>query len=945
MTDKTMPDERNRLVEADSSTEPIETAGDAPEPKAAESARNGTAPKSVEPAGDLTAAEVAGPGGEASARKSVEPAGHRPPDATDSTSDAPAPNAASPPDAVWPDFGALSERKRSAAGSRLITAVEIENFKGIGRPMRAALRPVTLLFGNNSAGKSTVLHALCYAHEILSHGNVDAHTTELGGDRIDLGGFHSFVHAHDTARTVRLRFDLNLKGWNPPALAERLASSYYEFEAKEAIDELVLQVTSGWVELRVERRDAQPLLVGYEVGVNETLVGCIRTRHQQGVVLEFNPAHPLLLDRQADAVTHEAERTDDAPQANTPPDRARTTCRSRNDVQRLSRVAVFGLTSALPRWSEPLLLDERELDDTGSDENASAVFRARVSALFAGIGQSLRDDLARLRYIGPVRDLHPRTRTASPKHDPERQMAAVVADFIHGRAAASGAQSSRLASWADGTAAWTYLHDAPGRGLIDDVNAWLSGKDRLDTGYALHSRSLVTIQEEDAQLVPALREHHHLREQFRNAAGAVDLDQWARQQAAEIVAGVKEEIDRATRTCREIREQFTRVAGADYFDQEVEEAGRGIEMVDRYLRHLRYLREPSTVDALAARITAPDEDETRAPAAWGLEDTCSLAWIVARTNARRKHRDEIRKLKVQDNECRDELRKLEAENDEHRNEIRKYEAEYDDAVNRRSRKECQILRKLLKNLATIQEKTTTLVKNHAGIREAIRKQLDAYGNGVNTERIEARIDAPGIEELDASVERAQKEYPRLAALVGKMQQRHFTTMEVDALAAALAAGPPQRELQLVAAKTGLPVRPADVGVGISQILPVVVAALDGDRPGITAIEQPELHLHPRLQVELGDLFAQQIDRGSAFLIETHSEHLLLRFMKRMRQTCDGALAEGAPKVRPEDIAVYFVEIDPNGDQTLIRQMPLNERGDLVEAWPGGFFEEDLREIF
>ena len=947
MADKTMPDEDDRRIEADSSTEPTETTGDASAPKAAESARNGAAPKSVEPAGDVTAAEVAALGGEASARKSVESAGDQPPDAADSTIAAPAPSTASPSDAVWPDFRALWERKRSAAGSRLITAVEIENFKGIGRPMRVDLRPVTLLFGNNSAGKSTVLHALCYAHEILSHGNVDAHTTELGGDRIDLGGFHSFVHAHDPARTVRLRFDLNLEGWNPPELAGRLTPSYSELEAKEAIDQLVLQVASGWVELQVERRDAQPLLVSYEVGVNETLVGCIRTRHQAGVVLEFNPAHPLLSNQQADAITHEAEPTDDASQANTSRDRAHTTYRSTNDVQRLSRVAVFGLTSALPRWSEPLLLNERELDATGSDEDASAVFRGQVSALFAGIGQSLRDDLARLRYIGPVRDLHPRTRIASPAPDPERQMAAVAADFIHGRAGASGSQSSRpaSASWADGSAAWTRLHDAPGRGLIDGVNDWLAEKDRLDTGYALHARSLVTIQEEDAQLIPALREHHRLREQFGNAAEAVDLDQWARRQADQIVAGVKEEIDRATRTSREIREQFTGIAGADCFHEEVEEAGRGIEMVDRHLRHLRYLRETSTVDALAARIKAPDEDETRAPAAWGREDTLSLARIVARTDARRKHRDEIRKLKVRDNECRDELRKLEAKSNERRDEIRKYEAEYDDAMNRRRQRECQILRRLLKNLASIQENTTALVKNLAGVREAVRKQLDAYGNGVNTESIEARIDAAGIEELDAGVERAQKEYPRLAALVAKMQQRHFTRMEIDALAAALAAGPPQRELQLVAAKTGLPVRPADVGVGISQILPVVVAALDGDRPGITAIEQPELHLHPRIQVELGDLFAQQVDKGGAFLIETHSEHLLLRFMKRMRQTCDGALAEGAPKVRPEDIAVYFVEIDPKGDQTLIREMPLNERGDLVEAWPGGFFEEDLREIF
>ena len=143
----------------------------------------------------------------------------------------------------------------------------------------------------------------------------------------------------------------------------------------------------------------------------------------------------------------------------------------------------------------------------------------------------------------------------------------------------------------------------------------------------------------------------------------------------------------------------------------------------------------------------------------------------------------------------------------------------------------------------------------------------------------------------------------------------------------------------------MPMRTLDAGAGISQVLPVVVAAIDPNRPAITAIEQPELHLHPKIQVELGDLFAQQTDKGGIFLIETHSEHFLLRFMRRMRQTSDGTLDEGAPEVRPEDIAVLFVEIDPDGEQTLVREMPLNERGELVEAWPGGFFEEDLREIF
>ena len=80
-----------------------------------------------------------------------------------------------------------------------------------------------------------------------------------------------------------------------------------------------------------------------------------------------------------------------------------------------------------------------------------------------------------------------------------------------------------------------------------------------------------------------------------------------------------------------------------------------------------------------------------------------------------------------------------------------------------------------------------------------------------------------------------------------------------------------------------------------------------------------------------------------FLIETHSEHLLLRIMRRMRQTANNELPENIPPITPEDVCVLFVE--PEGSRSIIREMPVNENGELVKAWPGGFFEEGLREIF
>ena len=123
---------------------------------------------------------------------------------------------------------AIAEASRTASRPKqqLITAIEIENFKGIGTPVRIDLRPITLLFGRNSAGKSTILQALCYAHEILSHRNVDAKKTDLGGDQVDLHGFRHFVHRHHLNRVVRLRFQLDLTNWRVPEPVWRLMEAY-----------------------------------------------------------------------------------------------------------------------------------------------------------------------------------------------------------------------------------------------------------------------------------------------------------------------------------------------------------------------------------------------------------------------------------------------------------------------------------------------------------------------------------------------------------------------------------------------------------------------------------------------------------------------------------------------------------------------------------------------
>jgi len=143
-----------------------------------------------------------------------------------------------------------------------------------------------------------------------------------------------------------------------------------------------------------------------------------------------------------------------------------------------------------------------------------------------------------------------------------------------------------------------------------------------------------------------------------------------------------------------------------------------------------------------------------------------------------------------------------------------------------------------------------------------------------------------------------------------------------------------RELVLVDQRTSTVVTHRDVGIGISQVLPVLVMAY-GSQGKLLAMEQPEIHLHPALQAELADVFIEAAlgPRQNSFILETHSEHLILRLMRRIR--------EG--KVKSDDIGVVFVEPLARGSRFL--ELRIDEEGDFIDEWPGGFFEESFHEKF
>ena len=254
------------------------------------------------------------------------------------------------------------------------------------------------------------------------------------------------------------------------------------------------------------------------------------------------------------------------------------------------------------------------------------------------------------------------------------------------------------------------------------------------------------------------------------------------------------------------------------------------------------------------------------------------------------------------------------------------------------------------------------------------------------------------------------------------------------------------------------VRLSDIGVGIAQIIPVVVGALDDSHSsGIFAVEQPELHVHPAVQVALGDVFIDGIkssdypttqevfdrcfsriensniladivavlkeilerkeysdhsavratldsildiikkepdieamldrfigsirdsdppvqetfkglfkikekydrdvqvaikeftrelldsatDSNRTKLIETHSEHLLLRLLRRVRETTEGKQTDHI--LTPDDLSVVYVR--PTSAGVKFAPISVTDDGDFYAPWPEGFFDERVKELF
>ncbi|MBL8238543.1 MAG: AAA family ATPase [Bryobacterales bacterium] len=134
--------------------------------------------------------------------------------------------------------------------------------------------------------------------------------------------------------------------------------------------------------------------------------------------------------------------------------------------------------------------------------------------------------------------------------------------------------------------------------------------------------------------------------------------------------------------------------------------------------------------------------------------------------------------------------------------------------------------------------------------------------------------------------------------------------------------------------SGPSVNLVDVGYGVSQVLPLVVDSLQRLRVNdLFLLQQPEVHLHPRAQAELGSFFGRVANRTRRFVVETHSDYLVDRVRMEVRSS---------KRIRPEDVSLLYFERGKEGAR--IHNIELDAAGSIVNPPPGYrqfFLDEEL----
>lgn len=600
----------------------------------------------------------------------------------------------------------------------MLTAIRIGNFKAFAGPQRVPLRPLTLIFGANSSGKSSILHSLVFAHHAQETGELDISLTKIGGTGVDLGGFKQFIHQRNTGLRAHFDWEILNQGFNK-RLRENLLPG-----VRKAVLGLSVGLSSDESSIIKDWGEFTP---------RQILMSFLENAKQEGDETEIKKLESQLADSET----------------------------------KLTLEEIIALRKEIRVESCWLDLDDR-----------------RFLSLSSRAGGILRLDML------------------DQQHEAAKYL---LENLVLAYSTADHIKPEEI----------DLLGEA-----IDEVVPSISFKigklfpqeivDKDLTGSSTKGLSLVTVRKESRL------------EDLRNV-----IKQHLPKILEEILVGVAESV-------------------------------RGEISKLNYLGPLR---------TYPPRHVAFSEGNDPNWVAGG-----GAAWDLVK-------RDSSIRKRV--NEWLGDEKKLSTH----------YE----------------VKKRYLLTIESMRAKFAELAARATSIFYEEPDEKDSSWDPIG--------------EVEAAVHEIPESLEKLEALFSDIH-----------------------EIVLVDKRSNTPVSHRDVGIGISQVLPVLVTCF-ASTGKIIAMEQPEIHLHPALQAELGDVFIEAAlgERKNTLIIETHSEHLILRILRRIRETAEGELPAGQIPLTPDDVQIIYAK--PTSKGTTLHTIGISEDGEFMEKWPDGFFPERAKELF
>lgn len=718
-----------------------------------------------------------------------------------------------------------------------ITKISLTNFRAFKQTQTIEFAPVTLLFGPNSVGKSTVLKALFYVQQILSKGQCNPMYLDALNKKY-IGGFENLVHKRDLDTNITLKIEYD-KG-------DAIGSSYVHL-ADLLGDVIDLQMSSPIIdankvaiefEISWSKFEKTAYIKTYKIWFDESLIAEVSSTSgsKQAFITALNYAHKLLqphnqaewieavkemggeLHPFLDGANAERYYKEIEDSMNEDPDidfDESESFYSTSDSAFLSQfhellnedaddslsdnmfmlesgfvgihqaIGIDVLQGALPKLGQKLKttleLEDSKLTEV-INEILSDVIVAPLDNLLSILNQSL--------CIGPIRKII----------DANYQPLPYV----------------EQSDWYDGSAAWSNLLKTDIADL-QKINSWMLDDDKLNLGYGLTMK-----------LQSNIVKFKDLDEVVNSTNLFVELyeDTQTNNEALDTFLGMFEKVLKGSTTSKALMKLMFSITNKDYSRFEsniaaIKEAGD--DFVDYFLSNLNLIK-----DFRKLKESKPSE----------LKGNISL--LLKRTN------ESLRRKILLDSDRR------------MLNKLRKY----------------------------LEDQLVSSEFNLVELDHQVRILMEDFGI-----------------------------YKRENL---KTESMTYSIWDFD---------------------NNIPVLPNEIGTGVSQLMPLIVAAIT-QKGGLVACEQPELHLHPRVQVAIGDLLSQNTEHVN-YLIETHSEHLILRLRKRIRQNTDNEVPVGLKAFSHNEVIINYLE--PSKDGVKVRRIRMDEDGEFREPWPNGFFHERLDE--